>query len=48
MIRATHILSALLWFCNAGMWAFYSHVPAMAVASLGAAIASLLIARGES
>lgn len=47
-MSALHYVNAALWLANAVTWAFYAHVPAMAVASLGAAVLSIVLARGDA
>jgi len=44
-MNALHYINAVLWLANAVTWAFYAHSTPMGVASLGAAVLSLILAR---
>ena len=39
-MKFLHYLNSALWLANAICWAFYAHVPLLAVASLATAIGS--------
>jgi hypothetical protein len=44
-MTALHVLNAVLWFANAAVWFGYTHNTPMGIASLGAAVLSLVMAR---
>jgi len=46
-MKLLHGLNAALWLSNAAVWFGYAHVPAMAIASLGATALSILMWRIE-
>ena len=46
-MKLLHAVNAALWLANAVTWFAYAHVPAMAVASLGATALSILMWRIE-
>lgn len=46
-MSALHYVNAALWLANAVTWAFYAHVPAMAIVSIAAASLSLALARSQ-
>lgn len=43
-MKFLHFLNALLWLLNAICWAFYAHVPLMAVCSLAVAVSTAYLA----
>lgn len=46
-MKLLHYVNAALWFANSVCWAFYAHVPLLAVVSLGTAVATAYLGWSE-
>lgn len=44
-MKALHLVNAAMWIANAAVWLFWAHQPWMALASFGAAVGAVVIAR---